>query len=88
MKQEVGGFAMRRCWHVLRAYVIALLDSEAQTAKMNTPLTETPDELLRWICCPIFAYSAFAAHEKNRGLWVWVFGALAALYNPIFRVEK
>jgi hypothetical protein len=43
--------------------------------------------LLRWICCSIFAYSAFSAHEKNRVLWVWVFGALAALYNPIFRVH-
>jgi Family of unknown function (DUF6804) len=30
--------------------------------------------LLRWICCPVFAYSAFAAYEKNRVLWVWVFG--------------
>jgi len=39
--------------------------------------------LLRWVCCAIFAYSAFAAHERNRLLWVWVFGALAALYNPI-----
>jgi hypothetical protein len=43
--------------------------------------------LLRWICCPIFAYSAFSAHEKNRVLWIWVFGVLAALYNPIFRVH-
>ena len=43
--------------------------------------------LLRWICCPIFAYSALAAYEKNRVLWVWVFGVLAALYNPIFRVH-
>jgi Family of unknown function (DUF6804) len=43
--------------------------------------------LLRWICCPVFAYSAFAAHEKNRVLWVWVFGVLAGLYNPIFRVH-
>jgi hypothetical protein len=44
--------------------------------------------LLRWICCPVFAYSAFAAYEKNRVLWVWVFGVLAALYNPIFRVHR
>jgi TonB family protein len=43
--------------------------------------------LLRWICCPIFAYSAFAAHEKGRLIWPWVFGALAVLYNPIFRVH-
>jgi hypothetical protein len=43
--------------------------------------------LLRWICCPVFAYSAFAAYEKNRVLWVWIFGVLASLYNPIFRVH-
>jgi Family of unknown function (DUF6804) len=43
--------------------------------------------LLRWICCPVFAYPAFAAHEKNRVLWVWIFGVLAALYNPIVRVH-
>ena len=43
--------------------------------------------LLRWICCPIFAYSAFAAYEKTWVLWFWVFGVLAALYNPIFRVH-
>ena len=43
--------------------------------------------LLRWICCPILAYSAFAAHEKNRVPWVWIFGTLALLYNPIFRVH-
>ena len=43
--------------------------------------------LLRWICCPVFAYSAFAAHEKNRVPWVWVFGVLALLYNPLFRVH-
>lgn len=43
--------------------------------------------LLRWICCPIFAYSALAAREKNRLAWVWIFGALAVLYNPISRVH-
>jgi hypothetical protein len=39
--------------------------------------------LLRWICCAAFAYSAFAAHEKNRVPWVWIFGMLAMLFNPI-----
>jgi hypothetical protein len=43
--------------------------------------------LLRWICCPVFAHSAFAAYEKRRVLWVWVFVVLAGLYNPIFRVH-
>ena len=43
--------------------------------------------LLRCICCPVFAYSAFVAHEKSRQVWVWIFGVLAVLYNPIFRVH-
>jgi hypothetical protein len=43
--------------------------------------------LLRWICCPVFAYSAFTAYENNRVPWVWVFGVLAVLYNPISRVH-
>jgi hypothetical protein len=43
--------------------------------------------VLRWICCAVFVYSAFAAYEKNRVLWVWIFGVLAGLYNPIFRVR-
>jgi len=43
--------------------------------------------LLRWICCAVFAYSAFTAHEKNRAPWAWVFGVMAVLYNPIFRVR-
>ena len=30
---------------------------------------------------------AFAAHEKNRVLWVWVLCVLALLYNPISRVD-
>jgi hypothetical protein len=45
------------------------------------------DTLLRWICCAVFAYSAFAAYENKHGVWVWVFGVLAVLYNPIFRVH-
>ena len=43
--------------------------------------------LLRWICCAIFAWSAFIAHEKDRPFWAWGFGALAALYNPIVLVH-
>jgi hypothetical protein len=43
--------------------------------------------LLRWICCAVFAYSAFAAHEKNRVPWVWIFGVLAVVFNPILPVH-
>jgi hypothetical protein len=43
--------------------------------------------LLRWICCPILAYSGFVAYEKDRSLWIWIFGVLALIYNPIFRTH-
>src|SRR5262245_34224193 len=43
--------------------------------------------LLRWVCCPIFAYSAFKAYESKRIPWAWIFGTLALLYNPLFRVH-
>ena len=43
--------------------------------------------MLRWVWCPVFAYSAFTAHENNRLPQVWVFGGFALLYNPIFRVH-
>jgi len=40
--------------------------------------------LLRWVVCPIFAYSALRAYEKRKESWVWIFGVNAAIYNPIF----
>ena len=43
--------------------------------------------LLRWVCCPVFAFSAVSAFQINRVGWTWIFGVLAALYNPIFRVH-
>jgi hypothetical protein len=43
--------------------------------------------LLRWICCAVFVYSAFTAHERNRVPWVWIFGVLAVLFNPIVPVH-
>ena len=43
--------------------------------------------LLRWICCVVFAYSAFIASGKNRVPWAWVSGLLAVLFNPIVPVR-
>jgi hypothetical protein len=40
--------------------------------------------LLRWICCAVFAYSAFTFFQVKRVLWLGIFAALAALFNPIF----
>src|SRR5207237_8924977 len=40
--------------------------------------------LLRWVCCAVFAYSAVTSFQMKRMLWLWIFGALAGLFNPIF----
>ena len=40
--------------------------------------------LLRWICCAVFAYSGVTSFQMKRMLWLWIFAALAALFNPIF----
>ena len=39
--------------------------------------------LLRWICCAVFAYSAVTSFQMKRMLWLWIFGVLAVLFNPI-----
>ncbi|MEJ2061522.1 MAG: hypothetical protein P8Y64_13735 [Gammaproteobacteria bacterium] len=43
--------------------------------------------LLRWVCCGIFAYLAFQAYTEEDNRWMWVFGVIAAFYNPIIRVH-
>ncbi len=43
--------------------------------------------ILRWVCCGIFAYLAFQAHEQEKQGWIWVLGITALIYNPIFRVH-
>src|SRR5260370_40190341 len=40
--------------------------------------------LLRWVCCAAFAYSAVTSFQMKRMLWLWIFGALAGLFNTIF----
>ena len=42
---------------------------------------------LRWICSPVFAYLAVKSSHLRREAWTWIFGALAVVYNPIFRVH-
>src|SRR2546428_617570 len=43
--------------------------------------------LLRWVCCPLFAYLAVRASDLRREAWMWIFAVLAVVYNPIFRVH-
>ncbi|MBW1796276.1 MAG: hypothetical protein JRJ38_17965 [Deltaproteobacteria bacterium] len=42
--------------------------------------------LLRWVCCPIFAYLAFRAYKIEKMPWVWILGVAAFVYNPAVRV--
>ncbi len=50
-------------------------------------LRESFYTLLRWVCCAAFAYSAIAAFQLKRIRWTWIFGILAALFNPITPVH-
>jgi len=43
--------------------------------------------LLRWVCCPVFAYLAFQAFAKDKEKWVWVLGVTAAIYNPVVPIH-
>ena len=43
--------------------------------------------LLRFVCCPIFAFLAYRYQEMTRSEWVWIFGVLAVIYNPFVRVH-
>lgn len=46
--------------------------------------------LMRWVVCAACAYAAWVASEERQGIWVWVLGALALLFNPIipFRMHR
>ena len=39
--------------------------------------------LLRWICCPVFAYLAFQAFSQQKQNWVWILGVTALVFNPL-----
>ena len=43
--------------------------------------------LLHWVCCAVFAVSAFTANEQHRKIWFWIFVVLAVLFNPIVPVH-
>lgn len=43
--------------------------------------------LLRWVVCPICAYTAIHTTAKEQTGWTWVFGTMAALFNPLFVVH-
>ena len=40
-------------------------------------------QILRWVICGATGYFAYLAYENNKNAWVWVFGIIAILFNPI-----
>lgn len=43
--------------------------------------------LIRWIVCPVFVFLAIHCKKQKEIPWIWVFGVLAGLYNPIVPVH-
>jgi hypothetical protein len=50
-------------------------------------LTDNPYsyyQFLRWAILIIASYSAYFFYESKKNDWVWIFGIIAILFNPIF----
>lgn len=44
--------------------------------------------LMRFVVCAITVYLAYVTYEnKKDSLWVWVFGGIAVLFNPIIIIH-
>lgn len=43
--------------------------------------------LLRWVVCGASVYSGFISLERNNKPWVWVFGFIALLFNPLIPIH-
>jgi hypothetical protein len=41
---------------------------------------------LRWICCIVFAYTAYQYHLSNKINWLWIMVIMAVIYNPIMKI--
>lgn len=47
-------------------------------------------QVLRWIVTGVTGYLAYLAYENEKKIWVWIFGVIAILFNPIipFYLDK
>jgi len=43
--------------------------------------------LLRWVVCAAAVFVAIQAYGWKRATWVWAFGLVAALFNPLAPVH-
>lgn len=42
---------------------------------------------MRWVVCGACAWTALDAHRKGLESWVWCWGVMAGIYNPVFPVH-
>ncbi|NQT97178.1 MAG: hypothetical protein HQ562_05490 [Candidatus Marinimicrobia bacterium] len=42
--------------------------------------------LLRIIICILAGYTAYVAYESEKIPWVWIFGLIAILFNPVIPI--
>ncbi|MFA6135751.1 MAG: DUF6804 family protein [Candidatus Paceibacterota bacterium] len=40
-------------------------------------------QILRWVVCIVGIYSAYLANKNHGNTWIWIFGSIAVLFNPI-----
>lgn len=49
-------------------------------------LTDNPYgyyHILRWVICGLSGYSVYLAYKNENKVWIWIFGIIAVLFNPI-----
>lgn len=43
--------------------------------------------LLRFVVCVVTAYMAWLAYENKKEWWVWIFGFVVVLFNPLVPIH-
>lgn len=44
-------------------------------------------QILRFFICGVSLYSVSVNHEEKNTKWVWIFGSIAILFNPFFKIH-
>ena len=75
MKSQRTAGVLYIFWLIVTALLVfAVIEKQSATFYMAQ----------RWVCCAVFVFSATVSFRMARPLWVFVFAALAVLFNPIF----
>lgn len=67
-----------------RIWIPQLISSAMLLVALDTGRPYEYYTLLRWVCSACFAYLTFKALSRDRPAWMWIFGAVAVVYNPIW----